>query len=511
MEVKEQDNPNKRIAKNTLYLYFRSILVMAISVYTSRIILQTLGVEDFGIYNVVGGFVGMFSILSSSLVNASQRFISFEMGKSCPQLKKVFNGTLSIHIILALVLFVLFESFGVYFLYTKLNISDYRINAAFWVFQCSVLTFCVNLISIPYNASIVAHEKMKAFAYISLIDVVAKLVMVYMLKIVTVDKLIVYAFMMMAIAVILRFIYGWYCSKNFSECKFKFSIDKILFKDMLSFSGWNFIGSTATILVTQGINVLTNIFFGVWLNAARGIAEQVNTAINSFIANFMTAMNPQITKSYASGDYDYMNNLMVSGAKYATILFWFLSLPVFVETEYILEMWLVDVPPYAPVFVRLSIIYSIFQSLSNSLYIGMLATGKIKKYQISMGSLYISSFFLCYFLFKLGVGPEWGYISTIFALFIGMFVRLYLLRQMIPNFSVSVFVKDAILKSISVIVLSSIIVYCVSILNYSYCILKLICVIMTSFTIIPFFSYFVALNNNEKVVIIKQIRKCIKK
>lgn len=501
----------KKIAKNTVFLYIRSIVVMVIGIYTSRVVLQTLGVDDYGIYQVIGGFVAMFSILSASLVNASQRFISFEMGKDNPQMSRLFCGTVSIHLILALGVFVLFETFGIWFLNTQLNISSERMTAANWVFQCSVLTFCINLISVPYNASIIAHEKMNVFAYISIFEAVAKLGIVYLLNVIGFDKLIVYAILMLMIAVSLRLIYGMYCKRHFEECKFHFIIDKPLFKEMLGFTGWNFIGSTAGILTTQGINILINIFFGVALNAARGLAEQVNHAINTFVTNFMTAMNPQITKSYAASDFEYMNKLMARGAKYATLLYWFIALTIFVEAETILEIWLVEVPPYASVFLRLTIIYSIFQALSNTLYIGMLATGDIKKYQIVMGSIYIGSFVLCYVLFKFGLGPEFGYISTIVAVFIALFVRLKLLKDLIPAFSPNGYFKESVIKSFIVIVLSGGIVflikYFVTISNKYF---ELLIILLLSITVVAVLSWILALHSYERTLFLNQTKRILK-
>lgn len=482
---------------------------MVIGLYTSRVVLQTLGVNDYGIYSVVGGFVAMFSIFSSSLVHASQRFITFEMGKKKPQMSKVFCGTVSVHFILAVVVLVVFESFGLWFLNTQLNIASSRLAAANWVYQCSVLTFCVNLISVPYNASIIAHEKMGVFAYISIYEALAKIGVVYLLWLSDYDRLRVYALLMLGVSISLRLIYGVYCKRHFDECRFRFVIDKTLFKDMLGFTGWNFIGSTAGILSTQGINILINIFFGVALNAARGLAGQVNNAINHFITNFMTALNPQITKSYAAENYEYMNKLMFRGAKYATLLFWFLSLPVFIKAEYILDLWLVEVPPYAAVFLRLAIIYSIFQSLSNTLYIGMLATGNIKKYQIVMGSLYFGTLPLCYLFFKIGLGPEWGYVSSIIIVFWGVFVRLYLLRQMIPSFSIMSFVKGTILKVLYVIFVSFIIVKLVSITQIGNEFFSFVFTLAVSMITIPLSTYMLALEQDERQMIKVRIQKML--
>ncbi len=499
-----------RIAKNTMLLYIRSIVVMFIGIYTSRVVLQALGVEDYGIYNVIGGFVALFSVLSASLVNASQRFISFEMGKDFPQMHRLFCGTVSIHLLLALVVLVVFESFGVWFLNTQLNICQERMSAANWVFQCSALTFCINIISVPYNACIIAYEKMSVFAYISIYEALAKLGIVYLLSIIGFDKLVTYTILMFMIAVSLRVIYGIYCAKHFEECHFRFVFDKPLFKEMLGFTGWNFIGSTAGILTSQGINILINLFFGVALNAARGLAEQVNQAINTFVNNFMTAMNPQITKSYAAGDIAYMNKLLVMGAKYAALLYWCIALTVFIEADVILQIWLVEVPPFAPIFLRLTIICSIFQALSNTLYIGMLATGNIKKYQIVMGGIYLGSFVLCFVFFKTGFGPEFSYLSTIIFYLIALFVRLKLISDIVKGFSPYKFFNLAVVKSAIVIIVSTSLVYLFKKCSYfSNKYIELVEVSALSLLSVVTLSLLFALSKKEKCYLFSLVRLVI--
>ena len=503
---------SKRIARNTVALYMRSIVVMAVGIYTSRVVLKTLGVDDYGIYNVVGTFVAMFSILSGSLVNASQRFISFEMGKETPQMNRMFCATLSIHILLALGVLVVFETFGLWFLNTQLNIDPERMVAANWVYQCSVITFSVNLIDVPYNASIIAHEKMSAYAYFSIFEVCAKLGIVYLLLLTGKDRLIMYAIFMLSVAVLLRLLYRFYCIRKFEECRYHFVIDKELFKEMLGFTGWNFIGSAAGLVITQGINVLINIFFGVALNAARGLAEQVNQAINTFVTNFMTAVNPQITKSYSAGEYDYMNNLMVRGAKYAALLYWFMALTIFVEAETILDIWLVETPPYTVIFLRWAVICSIFQALSHTLYIGMLATGNIRKYQITMGSLYLGSFLLCLVFFKCGLGPEYGYISTFVAYFIAVVVRLKLISQIVPGFSVTRFLTQSILRSFGVIILStSFVILFKRWITIENRWMELLTVLAVSLIVTAILAYVIALSKDERRTCKEQVMSSLKK
>lgn len=427
---------------------------MAVSIFTSRVVLETLGVEDFGIYNVVGGFVAMFSLLSGTLTAATQRFITYELGKEHPESNKIFSVSLGIHLILGVVIFLLLESVGLWFLNFRMNISPDRLLAANWVFQCSVLTFCINLISIPYNASIIAHERMNVFAIISIFEVSAKLAVVYLLMAFNGDKLVVYAVLLLVVAVLLRLIYGAYCKRNFEECSFHIVKDKSAYIQMLSFSGWNFIGSTAGILNTQGINLLINLFFGVTLNAARGVAEQINTAVNHFVMNFMTAINPQITKSFASGNFAYLNTLIVKGTKYSFFLFWLFCLPLMLKAEFVLNLWLVEVPPYAPILLRYALVYTSCQLLSQTLYTSMLATGNIKRYQIVVGSLSILAFPIAYIFFKCGLPVEYGYVSTIIMSIVCLGARLVMLRDMIPQFSISAYNRDGLLKILVVVCIS---------------------------------------------------------
>lgn len=432
---------------------------MAITIYTSRIILDVLGVEDYGVYNVVGGFVAMFSVLSGTLTAASQRFIAYELGKSNSDVRKIFSNIVTIHLLLALFMLVVLESVGLWFLNFKMNIAPDRLTAANWVFHCSVVTFCFNLISIPYNSAIIAYEKMSAFAYISIYEVVSKLTAVYALYAIQFDSLIVYAVFMLIIAVILRFIYGWYTTRHFPDCRFELLFDKQTFREMIGFSGWNFFGSSAAILNGQGINLLINLFFGVTLNAARGIATQVDNAINTFVQNFMMALNPQITKSFAAQDYPYVNKMIYLGTKYAFFLFWIFAFPVFLNTDFILSVWLKQVPEFTALFIRLGIIYNLAQTLSQCLYTAMLATGRIKKYQLIVGSLSLMAFPATYVFYKMGLPGEWGYWSMIIFSVVCLVARLFLLREMVPMFSIEDYIKGVIVPLLYTLFLPALIIF----------------------------------------------------
>jgi O-antigen/teichoic acid export membrane protein len=493
---------NKRLAKNTLYLYFRTFLVMFIAIFTSRVVLDSLGVENYGIYNVVGGFVSMFTVLSGTLTAASQRFIAYELGKEKQEIKKVFSTTLSIHFLLSIVIFFLLESFGIWFLNNQMNISAERLPAANWAFQCSIVTFCINIISIPYNAAIIAYEKMSVFAYISIFEVLAKLGIAYALYIVSSDVLIIYAILMLVVAIVMRLIYGWYCNKTFKECRYAFQFDKRVFKDIIGFCGWNFIGSSATVLNGQGINLLINIFFGVFLNAARGLAAQVESALNSFVQNFVMALNPQITKTYASGDFVYVNKVVYSGTKYIFYLFLILCAPIFFNTEYILSLWLKQVPDYTAVFVRYGIIYSLCQSLSQCLYITMLASGNIKRYQIIVGTLSLMAFPVAYIFFKLGFPCEYGYVSMILFSLICFIIRLFLLKDILPGFSISLFVNRTLLPILSSFCLTAVCLFNLYNIISVNSIISFVLICFISVFLVFIFIFFIGLQRVERLYII---------
>lgn len=450
---------NKRIAKNTAMLYFRMLLTMAVSLYTSRIVLNTLGVEDFGIYNVVGGFVTMFGFLNSAMASATQRFLSFEIGrKDLIQLRNVFSMSVNIHFIIAFVILLLAETIGLWFVNTQLTIPPERMIAAQWVYQFSILALMVNIVSVPYNAIIIAHERMNVFAWVSILEVSLKLLIVFMLVWFGFDKLKLYAVLVFGVALVIRLIYGFYCSYNFRESKFRYYWDKPLFKTLINYAGWNLWGSIAGILYGQGVNILLNIFFGPIVNAARGIAYQVRGAVNQFVFNFQMAMRPQIIKSYASNDLKYMHQLIYQGAKYSFFLLLALSLPILLETEIILKLWLKIVPEYTVIFTQLIIINILIDSISGPLMTAAQASGKIKLYQGVVGGLLMLNLPISYLFLKLGHQPEVTlYISIIMSI-VALIVRLKIVSQLV-NLSITDYIKNVIFPIIPVIILSFIIPY----------------------------------------------------
>lgn len=441
---------NKRIAKNTLLLYFRMLFLMIVSLYTSRVVLNALGVEDFGIYNVVGGVVAMFSVLSGSLSAAISRFITYELGKgNLESLNKIFSSAITIQLGLTCLIILLAETVGVWFLNIKMNIPEVRMEAANWAFQFSILTFAINLISIPYNACIIAHEKMSAFAYISILEAVGKLTIAYLIAISPMDKLIFYAILMCIVSLIVRFTYSNYCKRNFNECVFHLVWDKQILKQMFSFAGWNFIGAASAVLRDQGGNIIINLFCGPTVNAARGIAFQVNNAVNQFVINFMTALNPQITKSFATGNKTYMMILIFQGARLSFYMLLLLSLPILTNTHYILESWLKIVPNHTILFVQLILIFALSESISQPLITAMLATGKIRNYQLIVGGIQMMNLPISYVLLQLFFFPEIVIITAIFISQCCLAARLILLKGMI-GISIKKYLKKVYFNIISV-------------------------------------------------------------
>ena len=456
MSNTHSENTN-RIAKNTLMLYCRMLFSMLVSLYTSRVVLNTLGVEDYGIYNVVGGFVAMFSLISSSLSSSVSRFLTFELGRGdMERLKRTFSTSLLIHIVLAIVILVLMETVGVWFLNNKMTIPSERLYAANWVFQGSILSFMLGLFSVPYNASIVAHERMSAFAYIGIIQVLLNLGIVLFIAHSPwpFDRLIVYALLLVAVGMLMQSIYWNYCRRNFEECRLRLSFDKQCWKEMSSFAGWNFIGCTAGLLKDQGVNILLNLFIGPVINAARGISGTVINAVSGFAGNFMTALNPQITKSYAAGDLTYCHSLVERGSRFAFFIMFMIALPIFLEVEYVLALWLKQYPDHTVNFVRLVLILALVDILSNTLINLQAATGKIRNYQLAVGGLLLMNFPLSYLCLYLDYSPESTYVVAIFIAIGCLFLRLVFLRKM-AQLSMRSFLKNVCAKVLFVAIVAS--------------------------------------------------------
>ena len=427
-----ENNKYKRMAKNAGMLYFRMLLTMAVALYTSRVILQILGVEDFGIYNVVAGFVTMLGFLNSAMSSATQRFLAFELGKPGDKdVPGIFSMSMNIHILIAVFVLVLGETVGLWFVRTQLTIPVDRMFAAEWVFHLALLSFMVSIISVPYNALIIANERMSVFALVSIIDVTLKLLIVFMLSWFGMDKLILYAIFTLAVGFTIFMIYRGYCKVKFAESRFRLYWDKQLFNIMLSYTGWNLWGNIAAVMSGQGVNVMLNIFFGPSVNAARAIAMQVSGALNSFVQNLQIAINPQIIKSYAAQNMAYMHQLVCYGAKYNFFVLLLLSLPVLNNIELILPVWLGVVPESTAIFAKLIICSILIDSLSPPLMTAAQATGRIKLYQFIIGGILLLNVPASYFILKRGGEPDTVFYVAIGLSLIALLFRIYLISYLI--------------------------------------------------------------------------------
>lgn len=416
------DKTNSRIALNSLALYFRMLIVMGVTLFTSRLILEILGVSDFGLFNVVGGVVLIVGVLNNSLTATTQRFLNFENKNSnIDRLKNIFGTSLKIHIRLAILILFLAETIGLWFLNSYINIDDSRIFAANWVFQFAVLSLVVSILIVPYNASIIAHEKMTIYAYISIVEVLLKLVLIYLLYFIEGDKLIIYSIFSFISTLIVSITYVFYSRNKFVECKSGLKFDRKIYDEMLNFSGWTIFSNLSLLLRTQGLNVLINLFFGTVINATQGIATQINSAVSRFSSSFTQAVNPQIVKKYSEGNKIELIKLVFDSSKLTYFLILFLSLPLLVETEFILNIWLKNIPPYTIVFTRLIIIQSLIESFSSILGTAQGATGNIKKYHIVLSTIGLLNLPITYGFFYFGFEP---YIGLIVAIFISIVIGL---------------------------------------------------------------------------------------
>lgn len=470
---------NKRIAKNTLMLYGRTLFSMLISLITSRVTLHALGVDDYGINSAVAGVIAMFRVVSGSMSGAISRFITFELGHGDhDKLRRIFSTSINIQLCIGILILILGETLGVWFLNTRMNIPDGRMFAANWVLQCALLSFFIGLTQTPYTACIIGHEKMSVFAWFSIIESVFRLIIVYLLYVSPLDKLISYAVLGLSVSVIIRMAQRVYCSRTFSECRYAFLIDKSLIKELTGFAGWTFLTNCAWIFNTQGVNLLINIFFGVAFNTARGLANSIEGMLVKFSNDFTTALKPQITKSYAAGEIDEMNKLVCRGARFSYFLLFILSLPLMFEAQAVIYLWLGQVPDYTVILFRLTVIFSLVQHLGSTGYTACLATGRIKWYTIIISSVGFLVFPLTWVAFKLNAPIESTYCISIIIYAILNMIRLFIMHHL-WGFPVSMFITKVIQPIVIVSVLS-VIVPLVLYLNLDAGINKTIIVMISS-------------------------------
>lgn len=501
---------NKRIAKNTLFLYMRMLLIMAVSLYTSRVVLNALGVEDYGIYNVVGGVVAMFAFLNGALVTTTQRYLTFELGKGdFEQQKKVFTTSVYIHAIISFLIVVLAETVGLWFFYNKMVIPAERMTAAMWVFQLSIVTMVIQVMSAPFNSIIVSRERMGVFAVISILETILKLAIVYLLLAFSYDRLILYAILIAIVQTVICGVYITYCRKHFAESNLVRGTNKALLVEMGKFAGWNIWGNLAATLFGTGLNLLLNVFFGPLVNAARGIAVQVETAVAQFSTNFLMAVNPQITKLYAQNSLNEMHCLLYRSSKFACYLLLMLSLPVIIETQTLLTLWLKIVPDYTITFLRILLGIVILDSMARPLMTAAAATGNVKKYQSVIGGILLSIVPIAYIVLKLGGTPASVYIVHLCICIIAFIARLLIVRPLI-NISIRDYFISVITPCLFVSISSFVVSYLIHQtlpegLSYTF-IMCIACVI-----IVAAFSYGLGLTNIERAFVNGKIKVFIGK
>lgn len=491
-------------------LYFRMILTMLVSLYTSRVILNTLGIEDYGIYNVVGGVVSMLAFFNIPMSIASQRFLSIEIGKgNFTQLKKVFNALQNIHIVIAIIVLILAETVGLWFVKNYLVIPAERMDAAIWVYHFSVISSMITIFQVPYNAIIIAHERMNVYAYVSILEVTLKLLIVFMLISISFDKLKLYGILYLVVTFIITTIYRAYTISNFKETKFEIVKDKKLYTTLISYSGWNLFGTMTAVIHLQGINILLNLFFGPVVNAARGIATQIQSVINRFVSNFQMAVNPQIIISYASNQRNYMTSLMIRTSKFSFYLLFLVSLPIILETNYILKLWLKTVPEYSSIFTVLVLILILIDSISNPLVTGIQATGNIKNHQFLIGILNLLILPLSYYFLKQGLPPEITLYITIVIYIIILFIRLFISHKLL-DFPILYFVKEIIIKNLLIVLLSLFLPLLIrNLINEG--VLRLILVSFIALIWSATIIYVIGLQKSEKAIILKSLNKILKR
>lgn len=488
----------QRLAKNSIMLYIRVFITLIISLWTTRLVLRALGVNDYGIYNVVAGFVSLFNILSGSLASAISRYITFEIGRENRQnIQNIFVASLKVQLTIALIILILAETIGLWFVNNSLNIDPEYSTALNWVYQCSIATLILGLINVPYNALIIGYEKMNVFAYSGIFMSVGLLCGGFILYILPSHRLIFYSVFNLTITLLLRIFYGIYCRKKLGYTFSSTGAPKNLLKELFSFAGWNFIGSAAGMLKDQGLNILLNIFFGTAVNAARGIALQINTAVVTFYGNFLTALNPQIIKSYSAKEYAGSIKLTQAGSRFGYLMSFVISLPILLETPFILNLWLGEIPKYTVSFTYIILCTTLVDSLSNSLITLTLATGKIAKYQIVVGGINLLVVPFAYLMLKLGYSPQTALIVSMIMSVAALCARVIMLHELI-DFSIIHYLNDVILRILFVSVISLTLSYGIKYLFPAQTWGNVLIVIFTTLAISITSIFFLGLGSDER-------------
>ncbi len=496
--MQENITNNKRIAKNTMFLYIRMMVVMVVALYTSRVILNTLGATDYGIYNVVGGIVTIVGFLNSALGGSTSRFLTFALGEGNEEkLKKTFGAALNLHICVALLVLVVGETIGLWFFYEKMIIPDERMTAAFWVYQFSIITTMVAFTQVPYNASLIAHEKMSIYAYVGLYEAISRLAIALLIAVSPIDKLVFYGLLLLINTVAVQVFYRWYAVKHFAECRFSLVRDKTLYKQLLSYGGWDLFGNLALVCQGQGVNLLLNVFFGPIVNAARAIAFQIQGAVMQFVSNFMTAVRPQVIKNYAEGNVDRMYKLTFYTAKFSYMLMLALVVPISFEINFILKLWLGDnVPDDTALFAVIVLVTYTWRTFHIAALMPFHAIGKIKKGNVTIGSLMIASLPIGYIFFKFGC-PAYTVFLIILAIeIVGMFAIWWLIHNYEYFPYRDLFSKVLVPSGIVTLITISLPLYIIN--NYDDGWIRFLSICMISEVLLLISALYVGLNSEER-------------
>lgn len=500
------ESANKRIAKNTLFLYMRMVLIMVVSLYTTRVVLNTLGVEDYGIYNIVSGITVLFAFLSFSMTSASIRFLSYALGKDDKdQQINVFNVLINSFAIISALGLIGLETIGLWFVDNQLNIPIDRTDAVTWLYQCSIIIFLSNIIRIPFHSMVIAHERMSFYAYLSIVEAVLKLVIVYLLQISPGDKLIVYSILMVVVSIITLVFYLWYCVAKFDTCKLRTVVDLKLYKQLLSFMGWSAINGGSVLVSQQMSSIIANIYCGVIANAAMGIANTVGSAIYSFISNFQTAFNPRLIKLYALEEKSELEKLVVRASIFSLYLLLLLAVPIVMEMEYILGLWLSEVPTYTIELCKLILVYNMIDAIQAPLWMYINASGNIRAYTIVNSTLFLLTIPVSYLLLQAGYSVYWVLIVKVLCNVLGSIYRLLLLKTKY-KFKVGVYLNNALVPSMVVVAFSFVCSYLVKdFITYNYPLLTMV----ISMLLVLVFAMTLGLRHSERIIIMEFVKSKI--
>ena len=485
------------------------LFMMAIGLFTSRVILNALGISDMGLMSVAGSVITMFTFLNATLTSGTQRFISYAIGENNAQrLRAVFKSAMTLHLLLAIIIFFLGETLGLWYVYNKLNVEPGRFQAAMWCYQLSIISTVVGMVQLPFNSALIAHEKMNIYAYMTIFDAVFKLLAAYLIQIVCFDRLIFYSILIFAAELLSTFFYNLYCRKHFKECSFSFGYDKGIFRNMLSFSGWNTLGCLAAMGQGTGVNLIINSFCGTVVNGARGIAFQANGWVTRFVENFMVALNPQIIKSYASGDIQRMSSLVINGARFGCYLFLLLGIPLFVEIEFVLKLWLGQCPEHTVAFMRIVMIETLFKTMGTPTVTAMHATGQMKLLNITVGSILLLIVPVSYVCFRLGLSPEQVLLINIIPWIVVPFIRVFLVKKYSQGkFPVGQYLYQVVLKTTAMALLMFVPIWLFSYYMQSYTDWIRFCAIFTSSLVFSaMVIYYIGLEQKYRILLVEKLK-----